>query len=124
MEAAIDLVWKSLYSTNSKIQAFAVSQGKEIVWQTSNWDPASDAETILSAPANATQSISINKVVYTRVNSDQESYIASGDGTNGHFLMALVDNNLWVLAWAIFSAVPELALIDLKKAAIDLKPHL
>jgi len=48
-------------------------------------------------------------------------YVASSGDNQGHLLMARVDDESWIIAWAKDSSIPELAIIDVEKAAIHLK---
>ena len=121
MESAISRQWYQLYENNPKIQAFAVSKGKEIVWQTENWNLLEDIEALLDAPKTAANKLTIGGVKYKRITSTQDSYIATSGENQGHLLMVRIDDMSWVIAWAEDSSIPELAIIDLSKAAIHLK---
>ena len=52
--------------------------------------------------------------------STTEAYLASAKGDKGHFIMAKAANSIWLMAWLKNDAVPELALIDLTYAALNL----
>lgn len=120
MAEEIERVWNVLYSNNSKIQAFAVSKGSSVLWQTSNWDLVPDAEVLVSAPGDAASSVKVNGVTYRRVASGPEFYVSTADRSQGHFIMALVDESTWLMAWATADSVPELTVVDLGRAAISL----
>ncbi len=113
-------LWMKLYSYNPKIQAFAVIKDSQVVWQTSNWDLVPDAEVIAQACKNAPPRIVVGGIEYTRIYSDDTSFIASAEGEGGHILVSLVDGATWVVGWATPDAVPELAQIDLGMAAVAL----
>ena len=49
MEESINGIWQSLYSSNSRVQAFAVCKESNVIWQTSNWNPAAKAGELLKA---------------------------------------------------------------------------
>lgn len=120
MEADIERVWSTLYTNNPKIQAFAVARGSTIVWQTSNWDLVFEAESLVSAPPSAASSVKVNGLTYRRVSSSPEFYVSTADKNQGHFIMALVDESTWLMAWATADSAPELTVIDLGRAAISL----
>jgi len=111
--------WAKLYSFNPKIQAFAVVRGSQVVWQTSNWDLVPAVEQIEAARRRETDSITIAGVEYKRVYADETSFVATSDDL-GHLLMSQVRGTTWVVAWAISTADPEMASIDLDMAAIAL----
>lgn len=119
MESAIESVWNDLYTNNSKIQAFAVVRNASVIWQTANWNPAAEIGAIMSSVNHASPTLSLGGMTYNRTSSDSDSYIASA-GNNGHVLITRMQSDLWMLAWAASNADPDLSLIDLKKAAIDL----
>ncbi len=119
MESAIESVWNKLYSNNPKIQAFAVAKDASVIWQTANWNPAAEIGTIMNSVAHVSSTISLGGVSYSRISSDSDSYVASA-GASGNLLITRVQGNLWMLAWAASNADPDLSIIDLKKAALDL----
>ncbi|MHA1216953.1 MAG: hypothetical protein ACTSPX_06510 [Candidatus Thorarchaeota archaeon] len=123
MEDAIGQAWAELYSNNPKIQAFGVLKSGKVVWQTSNWDLVPVAETLVTAAKSGLPSVNVGGVEYARVFSDDISYIASSNG-QGHLLMSLVDGGTWLVAWVSSQGVPELAEIDLAKAALELRDAL
>ena len=100
METIIDSIWQSLYSHNSKIQAFAVCKDSEVIWQTSNWNPASNSQKIVEAIENASDSVNVDGVAYNRVSSTQTSYVSTAKDDQGHFLAAQAGRNVWVIVWA------------------------
>jgi len=124
MDMTIDNEWKLLYSHNPKIQAFAVLKNGEIIWQTSNWDCVPAAAALTDAPVSARESVEIGGVNYKRVKSSQESYIATADQDQGHLLMSRVEVGIWLIGWATYDSIPDLALIDLSKTAVQLMRRL
>lgn len=115
---SISDTWTYLYSNNPKIQAFAVSQGSEIIWQTDNWNLVGNIEKIVETCTNGGPSVEISGVTYNTVHVAEDSYFASSEG-KGHFLMACVEKqtNTWLLAWTTADSIPEFTLIDLKYTA-------
>ena len=115
---SIDDTWRYLYSSNPKIQAFAVSEGTNIIWQTDNWNLVKDIESVFDILTNGGPTMRISKVEYDTVHSSEDTFYATSNG-KGHFMMAQVEKqtNTWLLAWASADSVPELAIIDLRYAA-------
>jgi hypothetical protein len=121
MSSTIDEEWKILYKNNPKIQAFAVCKSSEVIWMTSNWNIVPDLENIVNAPENDSPAISVGGVVYHRIDSTPDSYIASSENKQGHLLIYLIELKIWAVAWATSNAIPELAITDLAITATKLK---
>ena len=125
MDTTIDNEWKLLYSHNPKIQAFAIMKNREIIWVTSNWGNLVEAtEFLADASSSGLPDISVGGVTYKLVAADDHSYIATAENNQGHLLMALVEDDIWAIAWATPDSVPELAIVDLAKSAIQLMRRL
>lgn len=114
--------WKLLYSNNPKIQAFAVCKDSQIIWQTHNLHQnlVNEVEQLTVAPSSTSSSVSINGITYKRVSSSSDSYLATADNNQGHFLMYKIEGKTWVLAWAAPDSVPELTIVDVARTAISL----
>jgi len=121
MGSIIEDEWAKLYSSNSRMQRFAVCKESMIVWQTGNWNLVNDISELAQAPKNATDKVNVNGVTYRRISSSSDSYVATAENNQGHFLMASVDRTTWLLGWATPESIPELAVIDLARSAIRLK---
>jgi hypothetical protein len=119
MESAISRQWYQLYENNPKIQAFAIIKGGDVVWQTSNWNLVEDTKTIIDAAMKGLDKISVGGITYKCMTSNQDSLIGSA-GDKGHLLVVKINDQSWAVAWAESKAVPELAMIDLKKSAVYL----
>ena len=93
MSDLIDNEWKLLYSNNPKIQAFAVCKDSQIIWQTHNLHQnlVNEVEQLTVAPSLASSSVSINGITYKRVRSSSESYLATAENNQGHFLMHKIE---------------------------------
>ena len=123
MSSTIGNEWTQLYANNPKIQAFAVVKDGTIIWQTENWDIVEDSKGIIKAIKGEKSKISIGGVKYNRVSTSDDSYIATADNNQGHILVVMIDENVWAIAFAIHTAVPELSIIDVQKTAVELKGH-
>lgn len=117
----IDEEWEKLYTSNPKIQAFAVCKPSEVIWMTSNWNVVPELKDIVNAPENESPSISVGGVVYHRVYSTPDSYIASSENNQGHLLIYLIELKIWAVAWATHDSIPELTITDLAMTATKLK---
>jgi hypothetical protein len=121
MSTTIGEEWNRLYTNNPKIQAFAVCKPSEVIWMTSNWNIVPDLKNIVNAPLNDAPSVTVNEVVYSKVDSTTESYIASSADKQGHLLIYLIELKTWAVAWATHDSIPELAITDLAMTATKLK---
>ncbi len=121
MGSIIEDEWAKLYSSNPRVQRFAVCVESLIVWQTGNWDLVHDISDLAQAPKDAADSVNVNGVTYRRISSSSDSYVATADSNQGHFLMASIDRTAWLLGWATPESIPELAVIDLARSAIRFK---
>ena len=123
MNSTIGNEWNQLYSNNSKIQAFAVTKDGAIVWQTDNWDLVEDVNAIMKALKDDKSKVSVGGVKYKKISSSTDSYIATADDNKGHLFIVKIDKASWAIAFAALHAVPELSIIDVMKAAIQLINH-
>ena len=78
---------------------------------------------ILKAADKDSSSLSTGGVKYKRVTSSNDSYIATADDNKGHLILVLIDEHSWAIAFAAPTSVPELALIDIRRTAIQLRGH-
>ncbi len=120
MEDVIATEWQLLYANNPKIQHFGVCKGEEILWQTNNWNLVKAVKDILAAPKTAASTLSVDNVTYHRVASSEDFYIGAAEKNKGHIIICRIENISWVIARAINESVPELAKIDVARAAIKL----
>jgi hypothetical protein len=115
--------WNLLFANNPKIHAFAVTKDGAVIWQTENWNLVEEIDGILNAADKDASKVSTGGVTYKRVTSSDDSYIATADDNKGHLILILIDENSWAIAFAAPTSVPELAVIDIKKTAIQLRGH-
>ena len=123
MTLVIGHEWNILFANNPKIHAFAVAKDGAIVWQTENWNLVEEIGGILKAADKDQSKVSSGGVTYKRVTSSHDSYIATADDDKGHLILVLIDENSWAIALAAPTAVPELAVIDVKKTVLQLRGH-
>jgi hypothetical protein len=124
LESAIGRQWYQLYENNPKLQAFAVIKKSEVVWQTDNWNLVDDVEGLLKAHESSSSRVSAGGLKYKKIARTDDTFAATAEKEEGHLLLARVEGNIWVVAWAEPSAVPELSLIDLQQTAIVLRGNI
>ncbi len=121
MALVIGHEWNLLFANNPKLHAFAVAKEGAVIWQTENWNLVEEIGDILKAADKDASSLSTGGVRYKRVVSSDDSYIATADDNKGHLILVLIDEHSWAIAFAAPTAVPELALIDIRKTVIQLR---
>ena len=124
MTLVIGHEWNLLFANNPKIHAFAVAKDGAIIWQTENWDLVEEINGILKAADKDSSKVTSGGVTYNRVASSDDSYIATADDDKGHLILVLIDENSWAIAFAAPTAIPELAVIDVKKTVLQLRGHM
>ena len=124
MTLVIGHEWNLLFANNPKIHAFAVAKDGAIIWQTENWDLVEEIDGILKAADKDASKVTSGGVTYKRVTSSDDSYIATADDDKGHLILVLIDENSWAIAFAAPTAIPELAVIDVKKTVLQLRGHM
>ena len=124
MTLVIGHEWNLLFANNPKIHAFAVAKDGAIIWQTENWDLVEEIDGILKAADKDSSKVTSGGVIYKRVTSSDDSYIATADDDKGHLILVLIDENSWAIAFAAPTAIPELAVIDVKKTVLQLRGHM
>ena len=120
MEDVISTEWQLLYANNPKIQYFGVISNGDVVWQTNNWNLVKDVDEIITALRVLNSEISIDKVRYTRIQSNSNYYLGISEKNNEHVIICRVDDKSWVIARSSSDSVPELARIDVARTAIKL----
>jgi hypothetical protein len=115
--------WNLLFASNPKIHAFAVAKDGAIIWQTENWNLVEEIDGLLKAANENSSKVSTGGVTYERVAFSNDSYIATAADNKGHLILVLIDENSWAIAFAAPTSVPELAIIDIRRTAIQLRGH-
>ena len=123
MTLVIGHEWNLLFANNPKIHAFAVAKDGAVVWQTENWNLVEEIDAILKAADKDASKVTCGGVSYKRVISSDDSFIATADDDKGHLILVLIDENSWAIAFAAPTAIPELAVIDVKKTVLQLRGH-
>jgi hypothetical protein len=111
------------YNDSAKmIQAFGVVNASgRVLWQTKNWDLTADAKNLVAAVAQKAPSVIQNKVKYSTIRSSPDSLVARNVQGSGVLLLAKIDADKWVVAWASPNAAPDGIYVDVDRAAKSLK---
>ena len=120
MEDVITTEWQLLYANNPKIQNFGVIKGNDVIWQTNNWNLMKDVDEIRNAVPIAKSAISIGKITYDRIQSDDDYYIGTSQKNKGHIIICHIEEDAWVVSKCAPESIYELARIDVARTAIKL----
>lgn len=104
------------------VQAFGViTTSGNVLWQSDNWDLAEDATALGSAVKNNATSVVQNQVKYSTLRTTPDSLVARSVSGNGILVLAKIEGEKFVVAWADHSASPDGIYVDVDRAAKSLK---
>ncbi len=108
--------------SEQKIGAFGViTTSGEVLWQSDTWDLSADAKGLVAAVLGKAASVTQNQVKYVTLKSSPENIVARNVGGNGILVVALIEGDKWVCAWASADGVPNEIYFHVDKAARSLK---
>ncbi|MDF1538766.1 MAG: hypothetical protein P1Q69_07675 [Candidatus Thorarchaeota archaeon] len=109
-------------ASGQMVQAFGVIRSDgAVLWQSNNWSLEADAGVLVNAVANKATSITQNQVKYMTMRTSPESLVARNLAGNGILILARIDADKWVVAWAAPDAAPDGVYVDVDRAAKSLK---
>lgn len=121
-DPVMDVYTKAYESSGKKIQAFGViTSSGQVLWQSSNWDLTADAASLVAAVRNKSSSVTQNQVKYSTLQSRPDSLVARSVAGHGILILARIDDEKWVCAWASPDASPDQVYVDVDRAARALK---
>lgn len=121
-DTVMEVYTKAYNDSGKMIQAFGVvNAAGRVLWQSSNWDLTADAMNLVAAVAQKAPSVIQNKVKYSTIRSSPDSLVARNVQGSGTLLLAKIDADKWVVAWANPSAAPDGIYVDVDRAAKSLK---
>ncbi len=104
------------------VQAFGViTTSGNVLWQSDNWDLAEDATALGSAVKNNATSVVQNQVKYSTLRTTPDSLVARSVSGNGILVLAKIEGEKFVVAWADPNASPDGIYVDVDRAAKSLK---
>jgi len=104
------------------VQAFGViTTSGQVLWQSNNWDLTADAPALAAAVTKGAPSVVQNQVKYSTIRTTPDSLVARSVAGNGILILARIDADKFVVAWADPSAAPDLVYVDVDRAAKKLK---
>jgi hypothetical protein len=121
-DPVMDAYTKAYNDSGKTIQAFGVVTGSgQVLWQSDNWDLSADAKGLVSAVTSRAASVVQNQVKYSTLRTSPESLVARNTGGNGTLVLAKIEGDKWVVAWAAKEAAPDGIYVDVDRAAKFLK---
>ena len=108
--------------SNEMVQAFGIiTTSGNVLWQSDNWDLTEDAAALGSAVKSSATSVVQNQVKYSTLRTTPESLVARSVSGNGILVLAKIEDEKFVVAWADPNASPDGIYVDVDRAAKALK---
>ena len=121
-DPVMDAYTQAYNASGQMIQAFGVLKTDgSVLWQSNNWDLAADAQSLIAGATSKATSIVQNQVKYTTLRTSPESLVAKNIAGSGFLILAKIDGDKWVIAWAAAEAAADGVYIDVDRAAKSLK---
>ncbi|MFW9909124.1 MAG: hypothetical protein ACFFEF_11145 [Candidatus Thorarchaeota archaeon] len=121
-DPVMDAYTQAYNSSGQMIQAFGVIRSDgAVLWQSNNWSLEADARSLVAAVTSRAASVTQNQVKYSTMRTSPESLVARSVQGNGILVLAKIDNDKWVVAWASPDAAPDGVYVDVDRAAKALK---
>ncbi len=121
-DPVMDAYTQAYNASGQKVQAFGVIKSDgAVLWQSNNWSLEADAKSLVAAVQSKAASVIQNQVKYSTMRTSPESLVARSMQGNGILILAKVDNDKWVVAWAAHDAAPDSVYVDIDRAAKSLK---
>jgi hypothetical protein len=121
-DPVMDAYTQAYNASGQMIQAFGVIRSDgAVLWQSNNWSLEADARNLVNAVSSKASSIIQNQVKYSTMRTSPESLVARSIQGNGILILAKIDADKWVVAWASPDAAPDGIYVDVDRAAKFLK---
>jgi len=121
-DPVMDAYTQAYNASGQLIQAFGVIRSDgAVLWQSNNWSLEADARNLVNAVSSRASSIVQNQVKYSTMRTSPESLVARSIQGNGILVLAKIDDDKWVVAWAAPDAAPDGIYVDVDRAAKSLK---
>ncbi len=121
-DPVLEAYTKAYQASNNLVQAFGViTTSGQVLWQSNNWDLTADAPALSAAIAQRAPSVVQNQVKYSTIRSTPDSLVARSVAGNGILILARIDADKFVVAWAAPNAAPDSVYTDVDRAAKSLK---
>jgi predicted regulator of Ras-like GTPase activity (Roadblock/LC7/MglB family) len=121
-DPVMDAYTQAYNSSGQMVQAFGVvTTSGNVLWQSNNWDLTNEAQSLVSAVTQGAASVTQNQIKYSTIRTTPDSLVAKNVQGNGILVLARIDAEKFVVAWAAADAQPDLIYVDVDRAAKTLK---
>jgi hypothetical protein len=121
-DPVMDAYTKCYNDSGNMVQAFGViTTSGQVLWQSNNWDLTADAAQLGAAVASGAASVIQNQVKYSTIRTTPDSLVARNVQGSGLLVLAKIEGNKFVVAWAAAEAAPDGTYVDVDRAAKSLK---
>ncbi len=121
-DPVLEAYTKAYSSSGNLVQAFGViTTSGRVLWQSNNWDLTADAPALGAAISQRAPSVVQNQVKYSTLRSTPDSLVARSVSGSGILILARIDADKFVVAWADPKAAPDSVYVDVDRAAKSLK---
>ncbi len=121
-DPVMDAYTKCYNDSGNMVQAFGViTTSGQVLWQSNNWDLTADAPQLGRAVGSGAASVIQNQVKYSTIRTTPDSLVARNVQGSGLLVLAKIEGDRFVVAWAAAEAAPDGIYVDVDRAAKSLK---
>ncbi|MFX0107396.1 MAG: hypothetical protein ACFE7R_03865 [Candidatus Hodarchaeota archaeon] len=121
-DPVMDAYTQAYNSSGQTVQAFGViTSSGQVLWQSNNWDLQADAAQLGRAVGSGAASVIQNQVKYSTIRTTPDSLVGRNVGGSGILILAKIEGEKFVVAWASAEAAPDQVYVDVDRAAKSLK---
>ena len=121
-DPVMDAYTQCYNASGQMVQAFGViTASGQVLWQSQNWDLVEDAPQLGRAVSTGASSVVQNQVKYSTLRTTPDSLVARNVQGNGLLVLAKIEGDKFVVAWAAAEAQPDGTYVDVDRAAKSLK---
>lgn len=121
-DPVMDAYTQCYNASGQMVQAFGViTSSGQVLWQSENWSLVEDAPQLGRAVSTGASSVVQNQVKYSTLRTTPDSLVARNVQGNGLLVLAKIEGDKFVVAWAAAEAQPDGTYVDVDRAAKSLK---
>ncbi|NHI83877.1 MAG: hypothetical protein EAX81_06220 [Candidatus Thorarchaeota archaeon] len=121
-DPVMDAYTQAYNDSGNMVQAFGViTTSGQVLWQSNNWDLTADAAQLGKAVGSGAASVMQNQVKYSTIRTTPDSLVARNVQGSGILVLAKIEGDKFVVAWAAAEAAPDGIYVDVDRAAKSLK---
>ena len=121
-DPVMDAYTQAYNSSGQMVQAFGViNVNGQVLWQSNNWKLEADAAQLAQAITSGAASVTQNQIKYSTIRTTPDSLVARNVAGNGTLVLARIDADKFVVAWAAAEAQPDGIYVDVDRAAKTLR---